>query len=76
MSVKERPYELAAYVLETEFEMRVLIDSMMAGVKSGRTYGGALLFGDLLRAKSGAGHSTSGRRQSRNHKDARMNSAE
>ena len=55
MSVKEGPYELAAYVFETEFEMRVLIDSMMAGVKSRRTYGGALLFGDLLRGNQARG---------------------
>ena len=55
MSVKEGPYELAAYVFETEFEMRVLIDSVMAGVKSGRTYGGALLFGDLLRRNQARG---------------------
>ena len=55
MSVKEGPYELAAYVLKTEFEMRVLIDGMMAGIKSGRTYGGALFFGDLLRRNQARG---------------------
>ena len=50
MSMKERPDELAADVFEAEFEMRVLIDSMMAAVESCGADIDALLLGDFFGA--------------------------
>ena len=48
MGVKERPDELAADIFETEFEMRVLIDGMVAAEKSGGAYVETLLVGDFF----------------------------
>ena len=48
MRVQKRPDELAADVFEAEFEMRVLIDGVMAAEKGGRADVHALLFGDFL----------------------------
>ena len=48
MGVKERPDELAADVFETEFEMRVLIDGVVAAEKSGGADVETLLVGDFF----------------------------
>ena len=48
MGVQKGPDELPADVLEAEFEMRVLIDGVMAAEKSARADGHALLFGDFF----------------------------
>ena len=47
--MQKGPHELAAYVLQAEFKMRVLINRMVAGVISRRADGRALFFGDLFR---------------------------
>ena len=48
MGVKERPDELAADIFETEFEMRVLIDRVVAAEKSGGADVETLLVGDFF----------------------------
>ena len=48
MRVQERPDKLAADIFEAEFEMRVLIDGVMATEVSGGADGDALLVGDFL----------------------------
>jgi hypothetical protein len=48
MGVKERPDELAADIFETEFEMRVLIDGVVAAEKSGGADVETLLVGDFF----------------------------
>ena len=50
MGVKERPDELAADIFETEFEMRMLIDSVVAAEKSGGADVETLLVGDFFRS--------------------------
>ena len=46
--MKERPDELAAHVFEAKFEMRVLVDGVMAAVKGRRADVEALLVGDFV----------------------------
>ena len=48
MGVKERPDELPADIFETEFEMRMLIDSVVAAEKSGGADVETLLVGDFF----------------------------
>src|SRR4029077_11954268 len=65
MRVQKRPHELAAYVLQAKFKMRVLINRMVARVVSRGAYRGALFFGDLVRRNqpwsvAGAGGGDSG----------------
>ena len=48
MRVQERPDELAADIFEAEFEMRVLVDGVMAAEKSGGADVDALLVGDFF----------------------------
>ena len=48
MSVKKRPNELAANVLDSKFEMRVLINGVMAAIESGRADVQALLIRDFV----------------------------
>src|SRR5437868_3574892 len=48
MRVKERPDELAADVFEAKFEMRVLVDGVVAAVKRGGADIEALLVGDFF----------------------------
>ena len=48
--VEERPHEMARDVLESELEVRVLIDGVVAGVEGERADGVALLLGDLVGA--------------------------
>ena len=50
MRVEERPDELAANVFEAEFEMGVLVDGVMAAVKSACTDIEPLLVSDFFRA--------------------------
>src|ERR1700737_5282828 len=49
MSVEKRPDKLPADVFETEFEVRVVIDGVVAAVKGGRGDVEALLIGDFVR---------------------------
>ncbi len=53
--MQERPYKLAADIFEAEFEVRVLIDGVMAAEVSGGADGDALLVGDFLRADQARG---------------------
>ena len=55
MGVKERPGELAADIFKAKFEMGVLIDGVMATVKSGRADVEALLVGDFFGADQARG---------------------
>ena len=48
VSVEKRPDELAANIFKAEFEVGVLVDGVMAAVKSGRADVQALLFGDFF----------------------------
>src|SRR5271154_2333760 len=48
VSVKKRPDELAADVFQAEFEMRMLVDGVMAAVEGGRADVEALLIGDFV----------------------------
>src|SRR5207245_11710536 len=48
MRVKERPNELAADVFETKFEVRVLVNGVVAAVEGGGADVNALLVGDLF----------------------------
>src|SRR5438445_6464915 len=50
MGVKEGPDELAADIFEPEFEVGVLVDSVVAAVEGGGTDVEALLVGDFFRA--------------------------
>src|SRR5262249_11071228 len=50
MRVQERPDKLAAYILEPEFKMRVLIDRVMPAVKRGCANVDALLVCNFFRA--------------------------
>jgi len=61
MRVEERPDELAADVFEAEFEMGVLVDSVMAAVESGGANVEALLVGDFFRADKAGGVASAGR---------------
>ena len=47
--MQERPHELPAHVLQTELEVRVLVDRVMAGGEGQRPDGVALPGGDLVR---------------------------
>ena len=49
MGVQEGPDKLAADVFEAEFEVSVLVDSVMAAKKSGGADSHPLLFGDFFR---------------------------
>src|SRR5271169_2694231 len=53
--VEEGPDELAADVFQAEFEMRVLIDGMVAAVESGGANIEALLVGDFFGADEAGG---------------------
>ena len=55
MRMQERPDELAADIFEAEFEMRVLIDGVVAAEISGGADGDALLVGDFLRSDQARG---------------------
>ncbi len=46
--VEEGPYELAAYIFQAKFKMRVLKNSVVAAVKSRRTDLQPLLVGDIF----------------------------
>src|SRR5579863_676525 len=48
MSVKKRPDELSTDVFDAEFEMRVLVNGVVAAVESGRADVEALLVGDFV----------------------------
>jgi len=50
MRMEEGPDELAADIFEAEFEMGMLVDSVMAAVEGGGTDVEALLVGDFFRA--------------------------
>ena len=63
--VQERPDELPRDVLETELEVRVLIDRVMAGVEGQRADRVALLVGDLVRADDARRIAACARRQLR-----------
>jgi len=49
MRVEERPNELPAYIFEAKFEMRMLINGVMATVERGGSDVQALLVCDFLR---------------------------
>jgi hypothetical protein len=48
MRVQKRPNELPAHVFEAKFEMRVLVDGMVAAVESTRANIQALLIGNFV----------------------------
>jgi hypothetical protein len=62
--VQERPDELARDVLETELEIRVLIDRVMTGIERQRADRVPLLVGDLGLSRSRAVNSRSVRLRS------------
>ena len=63
--MKERPDELAADIFKSEFEMRVLIDSVMATEISRSADRHSLLIGDFFGADQARGIASSGRSNGR-----------
>ena len=55
MRVEERPDELAADIFEAEFEVGVLVDSVMAAVEGGGANVEALRVSDFFRADEARG---------------------